>query len=613
MPNVVRVSLNFMNMSGVRPAVEKFKHQYIDNQLVRDPLFISFILNLFLFACMYVFFVPHFGTNDDVEMLLGLSGVSIVAGPTSFMDITNLGIGFVLKGLYEINPYLPWYELYLVGILFLAHVIFLAVALRNKPSFMVCAVYFIYFSLLSYTSLLELTFTNAAMLLGFGGSALIAFDFSENSKKQFNGFRLTSGILLIVFGSMIRWESAVLSTMLILSSVLLKEWCDSKKVVVSVKSMRILLLIIVTLLLTLMVRQVNSKKLAEIEEGGVGNPLGLVAEFVDPNRLRFLDEKQREKIFESAGWTKNDYDMLKSWWWMDSEVYSSERLNKVLQEMKKIRNNNVIEFVRYRLRVVHQYFFNAKNFDNFFHSKGKYPTAVVGMLVFLTTLLFMNTRTSGYVFWTSILSTFVLAVIFVCFFKKGPPFRVYAGMITMASLLPLLHLNRENYISLSNFSVRRKIIGLILLIVVVGVSVVNARSWQWRSAEYIRKDKWLRQVVRDINPAENQLYVVWGAGFPFEWVLPFRDTNYLNNFKCFWLDGNQRYKSSMSILEGRGIKNIYKAIAEKENIFLIIRGDGPGNHLLMYKTFMMEHYHMSVEMRELYNNGVFNISGVLKN
>jgi hypothetical protein len=153
--------------------------RWLNELIERRPLVVALLFNLAIFAPVYGRYTPYFMTNDDVAMMLYAAGVSKVAAASEMLLFTHVALGWCLKWLYSLDPTLPWYGLYLIACLFLAHTAILYATLKRTGDPRVLGFFLLYYALFGARILLGLQFTVVASFLAYGGLTLLLAEASD--------------------------------------------------------------------------------------------------------------------------------------------------------------------------------------------------------------------------------------------------------------------------------------------------------------------------------------------------------------------------------------------------------------------------------------------------
>jgi len=324
-----------MNLKRVETLKEKLK----------QPFWISVILNICLITLNIIFFQARFESNDDSGMSFLIEG--IYGAKTAHAVFINVIIGKILKILYTVIPIVKWYVIFQYVILFLSFV-FLGYMLfkqfgRKKGSIL-------FFALLipfTYECYIYLQFTKTSGVSVATGLFLIFFCLRNHEKRRY----LMSGILLAVLGSMIRFQSMLMVSLILFALGINVIICEYKKEKFHIKEFLIsmkpyLLCFGITFLCMFALEGVN-KQIYRNHEGW--------KYFLEYNNERyhlldygFPDWEENKAAYQKMGITKADIDMYQGWCFADFEKLSLEKMKQInkLRENKKLTVHIVADFAK---------------------------------------------------------------------------------------------------------------------------------------------------------------------------------------------------------------------------------------------------------------------------
>jgi len=169
-------------------------------------LFLSFVLNIAIFAITLLFYRFVYFENDDQVMNFIAAGA--YGSNSEYLVFINIILGYLLKFLYLINPEVNWYVFVMYTTMFLGWVIIYSVLLerikRNKSLFYgLFSIFIVYlFTSFSYRYLQFTLISTISIVAGF----LLIMNTWEKLKLK----RVLLGVLFIVWGSFIRYDSLFL-------------------------------------------------------------------------------------------------------------------------------------------------------------------------------------------------------------------------------------------------------------------------------------------------------------------------------------------------------------------------------------------------------------------
>src|SRR5437773_804415 len=178
--------------------------------LARYPLSASLGIVLPIVVYAAVWGTPYFETNDDVWMMLTVSGQVTSPEPTASVIFMNFFLGRLLAELYRITGSVPWYGLLHICSLTAAlwaiayGLIMKGMSYKRVGLFLLCLVS------CGLPFLIALQFTKTACLVGLGGLFLLygtLIDGATASSGRQVSCRLIAGGALLALGFLIREES----------------------------------------------------------------------------------------------------------------------------------------------------------------------------------------------------------------------------------------------------------------------------------------------------------------------------------------------------------------------------------------------------------------------
>jgi hypothetical protein len=125
--------------------------------------------------------------------------------------------------------------------------------------------------------------------------------------------------------------------------------------------------------------------------------------------------------------------------------------------------------------------------------------------------------------------------------------------------------------------------------------------------QYFQKS--FRDDMARLQPRVNQLFVIWGAAFPYEeYQLPTQAAPVTSNMQILGLGVGNHEPFVQNRLKSFGIHDLYQAFYTRDDVFLIY--DKRLTKLL--RQYIWEHYHTSVEIRTVFKGTTFAVHQVRK-
>jgi hypothetical protein len=603
-----------------------------------------------LFALVLTLFTPQYNTRDDIGMMLLSSGRVIALEPTEYLMFTNIVLGLLLKTLYASLPEISWYAWYLIAALFCAHWALLWVVLKRHQSWLGLLLFALYFWMLGAFMLLNLQFTMVSFIVGVAAIALFAGVPDDSVAEMLHdGNAPRSGSWKrylqpsALFGAVLLWVSCLIRV----ESFLLALFCTVPVVAVGVLweltvqrqsgrqknkkrlhnagqasevrfvPMQTLLarlpVFVVALLLCAASQMYHHHRYSAPEAQWYGmNVLEhnrICSEFLDfrlPRRhIVALDRAGLDAMIQQAKLTVMDFEMLQNWFYLDSSLYSTSTL-------KHLKNLFIEQEQRYRepdeqaKEDDYQQRLRATMRERLWHTFSDASAQSAGVMAAFALLLIVPV---GFQSLLSLLATGLTVGCAAWYIHyqtllRDAPERLTVPLVAFIGLAVLIfgasvHSSR-NAASPSvtlRFAPLRLVGALALMLVVFMASVQSGERWQAISDETQRNSAELTTIADSLAPSSSKLYVIWADGFPLDYIAPLASSASLawtKSFHAVWLSWCQTMPSTTAMLKHFGIHNLYRAIAERDNVYVLfsvnqLRAPDLMYHL-RYQTYMDSHY-----------------------
>ncbi|TAE30716.1 MAG: hypothetical protein EAZ92_04075 [Candidatus Kapaibacterium sp.] len=585
-----------------------------------SPFLIALVLNAALFAVFYKLFHPEFNTGDDRAMMLLAAGKLITLAPTEYLIFINILIGHCLKWLYTSFPGTSWYPIMLIAALFGGYTALCYAALKRRPSIMTVLLYIIMFFALGGYTLAELQFTMSATILAFGGIALVLVqgkgEETENTENAFHivKHRIFSGaglvgIVLLTLAAMLRWQSFTL----VLA-------CTVPLFIVPIFFTRTRQMTLAACLLLgcagLLAGGAEAYHRYRYANWGSFNYLefnrvyGMFSDVKKHQRVPFSSLEQYTSMAQqAANWTASDFEMLLNEFYMDETLYTSEKMQKVLDAFDKFEREEVINPAGKNYEIGKDNFaeMNKKLWQRqwqLFRSDGFAMAALILLatlciaefeLVWLCTVIAAGGVLFGLLFYINDQTL-----------MRDVAERVYFPLWIYCAMLGLLITKARA----KRMETRSQAI-LLTACACAAVGLAGFAVWKTKGSveqyagisDFIKDgEKQLRQTIATLQPKKENLYVIWGYGFPFRDMPPFCDVNVFNNFHALWLMWAQRTPTTKELLQAHKVTNIYHDLPRRQDICFILGQYQVSNNLLNYPfrfgRFLTEHENTMLTLRK---------------
>ena len=579
---------------------------YISNH----PVISSVVINSAFLLITMNFCEVKYETSDDFIMSAIISGVYGGVHDPHLMFI-NVLWGYLLLPFYYLVPSINWY---LVSLLFVSLMSFTAMTyIVLKQNGVKTGLFFAFFIFvfLGTDSYIMFQFTKTAATAVMAGSLL--FINALRNVNKFNKKELICGGILAVVGTMIRFNASYVAGGFILL-ILVYGAIRFKREGISFSKKHILKVVTSGAVL---IAIVFSLKAADSFIYSSNDDYKFYKEY---NHVRGLildrpsyDYSVLKDRYEEAGLSENDYFLLRTWNFGDSDFYTLDRMEDVVD----ILNEN-----QSKLRLSPYYIKDALC-DRGYTS---YPIIWASILLLIVTLIFIN------ICWLFPVASVGLGTAYILLFAAlgKMVYRVEYSVI-LCSIFAILYMwRKEDFIFVDNDKHVRKVFSVFAICLLVFVSPVFLMAKQGKklqNEEYTHfiQDKFYESWYYDYNRLrtatvndnaykalkdeiisnqDNYYFISFNTAVQ---VLYFGDNPFINNFDKY--PSNASFFSGVTVnfpllidnLSKNGIDNPMKSLADN-NVYLI---DNIYQEYIF--EFIKEHYYPDAKMSLYKNLDGFNI------
>jgi hypothetical protein len=559
------------------------------------PFAAALVLNLALFLATYAAFTARFQANDDAMMMLAGAGVGRTVYASAYLGYTHVFIGWVLKQLYSLSLGVPWYALSLVSGLLMAHVVYLYVALR-RHSLSGLAFYLLYFVLVGVRLLLGLQFTIVSTLLAVAGFLLVLEAGGDPSQDEgehapVSRVKLLLGVLLILWGSCMRFYGALLGFGVaapLAALLLVRSWKTAtprSRAALGALGLAFPLCVVVFL-------ASNATYASNPDTRDFLRRSGLASRVLNGAADTLVEPAEIKRRIEAVGWSQNDFLMLKTWFALDSEVYAGDRLEQLVSGLP-------VSNARLGLREL-----AGRAVKPLEH-----PLVTGCLLLLALGLVCFRFNPGGWWATGGVVAMVLVAIVYMVLFQKTPPRRAYFPLAAFLALLPLIGAPSLGPIDLARANLLRRATAAVLVVLALclsGLALIRERE---RSAKFVSVQNLHRGALQALAPKRTQLYVVWAGAMFWEMLPPFADLSHLQTLVA---PDAFPFPSTVETLRILGEGDLYQAIAQRDDVFLVLSRKHVGSRVL-YQRYMREHYDLEVELKVVAENPLFFVfSGEVK-
>ena len=297
----------------------------------KHPLLTAVILNSCFLLAAFIFCDPKYETADDFIEDAILSG-SMSGTPDAHLLYSNIILGYLLKGLYTVIPSVSFYFFFLIILGFCAITAALWLILSNCKKdndvlmgILMCSIFLVFFTKDIYV-LPQFT-KAAAIACTVGGLVFLKGIWDKDGK---NIIRIICGIVLTLGGCMLRMNVIYLSLPFLFISFCNRYYMyvksnddpKNKYAIEILKRVACCILLIALAYLMLFLNNCIWDK----------DPDYARFRRMEPSRYEITDAPYTNNFedikpeMDSIGVSFNDYIMMKTWSFVDSEIFNEEKL-----------------------------------------------------------------------------------------------------------------------------------------------------------------------------------------------------------------------------------------------------------------------------------------------
>lgn len=298
----------------------------------RNPLklfTLSLLFNVFILSLNIISGTIKFEVSDDFIMMATVSG-AYNGIPSKYIMFMNPLIGILISGLYNCIPSINWYVWLQLIMICISFSIILYIGLKMNNKFIIFCM--LIFNLIASIDMYQLMqFTKTATLIISTGFFVFLYDINI----QESSINVWTTVLFVICGFLIRSQCFYL-TAFIFSIVFLINWMLKQSFIFSKKN-RIIkyVLVIFSILCCVLVFKNyfishNPEYKQYVQYGKIRSQL---IDYPLPEYEFIKDELTDINISE------NDYKCISTWNLCDSEYFTKNKLNSILQIVQKYRSN----------------------------------------------------------------------------------------------------------------------------------------------------------------------------------------------------------------------------------------------------------------------------------
>lgn len=545
----------------------------------KSPLRVSILLCLSIVIVFYCFFRPFFNVNDDCFKIFFAKGVGTNLYPSEFIGYSSIPLGFILKWLYSVFPIIPWYGLCLISAQVLGIWLFLYSLFLRSNALLKLILFFIGFIAADIWFFSNLQFTISSSLVAQGGLFLWARIMEKDNSEEIPG-----GFVLVLI-------SAILSALIRFDEFLVTLFCALPFIFYSFPRNRIrmfktsmvpYLFLLISILFCI---PIFSGVWHEHKPGWHDFDL------FDHERVEFQDYRIRfytpitKPYFDEAGWSENDFEMFKDWYFMDREKYDWKNVHRLNQHFSRIGVDGKGATFHSISEIAQSDF-----------GKGLLPLLFC-LLLFLPVIEFR---------WLLISIVWVVAFIYyMLYFWRAPDRLVFQELyyLLCVGVFWAEGPDSQNLSPTKFFPNLVRKTGLVFLIIFTLNLFPSLMKLYSDNQANIRSESQLKMDVAQMKPQDNQLFIIWDSAFPYELFDAFDSYETFRQFHIFEFAVYQRSPDASPLLKKFGLENPLVDMIGKPNVFFICKPE----ELKMYGRYLTENHPRKVLASVYFDSRFFRV------
>jgi hypothetical protein len=579
----------------------------LERWTIRRPLLASMAWMALLFVVSLTVHAPAFETNDDVVMSMIVSGTGASTQPDEHLVFSSFAIGLILKQLYTQLPWFPWYGAYLVGIHYLCQVAVLYCLLKWRYSRAAVFCFLVLFGSVGVQMMSRLQFTSTAVWATECGIFLVlnGLALRRDGQRQSGLKLLGTGVALMILGSMVRFDSYIGAVAISAIPVTILIWLQDRATAPVQRIWR-------TALVAAVLTQVGAFGMQAAHQYYYSrDPAWQAYLAFNPYRVKFNDycwtryTTETKPVFDSVQWSANDHDMIRMCYFDDPQVFGRKNLQAIVEGFPWAREAVSLQKMQHWW---HEILSNVRLWP-------------IWALILLQVWWARDRQFAirHFVVLTLSLDAFICALMFL----KNPPGRVYYPLIAFQALYTLYLMRycdsssgEETELTSSTDRLLNEprnarwhgthfqgfISGAFCSIAVLGLCVGQYKAHR-DSRTAVRANRQLHTDLARVDPLESDLFVCWGASFPYDSIRPAESNQVLRRIHLLTLGWPQQSPINDAVKAQFGIRDLPQSLFDNPNVYLL----GKGTELAYYRTYIREHYGTDVTWDHHFDGGEFGL------
>ena len=540
------------------------------------PLAVVLAVVLLPLAALTVF-TPSYQTNDDIAMRLLAEG-NFVPGdqPLPYLMFINIVLGKILALAYNWKATIPWYDLLLGSSMIgataaLVHLWIEPAQRLAIPWALIFSVYFL------FPTFVSVQFSLAGLACAASGVGLIVHCVATNLEPRTRRLHLLLGTTLFFWGSLIRFEGAVLIAIegsLLALPIVFGAW---PRVESRTRLRGAVLAACAALLLT-----------------GLGFALNQMAyryakgwtTFYEYNLLRsrlgeystpdLMTAETSVNLAKEVGWSANDFALFRNWFFTDPNLFSLTKVRQAERLFYGAANKPTEGWWTIRLR-------RGRELAASFFKETRWALAIMGAYV-----LAHGLRPKLVLYAAGVATTLATIIVGISLTLKAPPQRIFWPMLIMAATM--LTIAAQIWGRPSHWSIRSAAVLLGIYIAAIALPPLKRESEaRQRAADIAQSD------VANLRRTGATMFILHANAFPYEdfWT-PLQ--NEKAKFEFVGLGASARTPPVQDFLARTGRMDLPWSMCNDPSMLIIATADVPP----MLTEFVAEHRGVNVLFEEAF-------------
>ncbi len=538
-------------------------------RILENKIIIAFGVNIVFLLFFSGIFGIHFETNDDSGMAF------IPAGSTgkysSKLVFINVIVGKILMILTRNIPFINWYTIFQVIIVFLSLSCISYILLKKQCHFGIIAVIFLV-SYIGFEGYVNMQFTKTAGVGAVAGILAISFVLENRN----NILLYIIGCILLVAGSCYRFEACGLALIFFCIVGVIFLYKNIRRKVQFDVIIKYILGWIIPLFLVLGFKMVDSYAYNSVDDYNEFRKYNVLrAELLDHG---FPDYDSNQSLYQELNISREDLQLFQNWNFADPEIFNIDSMKKLIAAKEKKHIN--IKFI-------------AEFFENIIEGVFLEQSFIVSLICSIILMMF-DKRLYKIFIWNIVVYLFIE---FYFYYTDRYLLHRVEVVICLAEMILMLFYCNTDIINLK--------INLRQYILILGFSVVINGALYTNRYISIRKDwDYYREILEKVNSDDEHLYVfctldeLASKSYDAVDAIPFgiRDNTTL-------LGGwGTELPTEKFVLFRYDIENPFKDIVNNDKVYIAAFGD-----LQPVVEYIQRHYYNNAYLEYVYNLNSLNV------